>query len=487
MPHQMTRGQQSRYQREQQRVRRLYYAMAGVTGLIVLLFAIVGVNELLIKPAQLDAKSKTIIATVGSTQISRATYNKRRSWDLFNQIRTQQFYAQQGINLGQGTDSTTQIAQLQQELRTVATTDTLDPTTLQAVADNELLAQQSGSLGVSVNAADIMSSTLKDFAPVPTAIPQSPTPAPSATVTPATPIPTVTPTVTGTPPLPPSRTPTRTNTPGPSPTQTTTPTTTSTPLPVPGAEKTATVNYSVFLQSIKKGPKSEANDPFCGNGCPSLTEQEYLDLVAKPALLQTRVTDELQKKIPTTAEQVHVAHILFMVKSDQNSGGTHTEEAAKKLADDTLARLNKGEDFATLAGQLSEDTSNKDKGGDLGFFLPTEAGGPMVQDFSTAAFKLTKPGELGLVKTQFGWHILKLLERSNQPLNATDVETAKGKAYQTWLDEQKRKIKYLLNGVAPTPIPPTSVPVPTAPPAPPVTNVPITGTNPLTTTGTITK
>src|SRR5215208_2032851 len=101
VPHQMTRGQLSRHQREVQRQRYLYYAMAGVGGLIVLVFAIVGLNELLIKPAQLGESLKQVVATVGDQQITRETYNKQRSWELYNQALYASQLQAQGIDPAQ--------------------------------------------------------------------------------------------------------------------------------------------------------------------------------------------------------------------------------------------------------------------------------------------------------------------------------------------------------------------------------------------------
>ena len=73
-----------------------------------------------------------------------------------------------------------------------------------------------------------------------------------------------------------------------------------------------------------------------------------------------------------------------------------------------LARLNKGEKFEDLAKQYSLDGS-KDYGGDLGYF----SAGEMVSEFSKAAFAL-KPGELSKpVKTDYGWHIIKLEDRKD--------------------------------------------------------------------------
>ncbi len=72
-----------------------------------------------------------------------------------------------------------------------------------------------------------------------------------------------------------------------------------------------------------------------------------------------------------------------------------------------LQRLKKGEDFAKLAAEVSDDTGTKAKGGDLDFFPK----GTMIPAFDEAAFSL-KPGELSnLVETEYGYHIIKVEEK----------------------------------------------------------------------------
>ena len=79
----------------------------------------------------------------------------------------------------------------------------------------------------------------------------------------------------------------------------------------------------------------------------------------------------------------------------------------KAKAEEVLTKLRAGGDFNALAKEVSADPSNRDKGGDLGWF----GRGMMVKPFEDAAFAL-KPGELsGVVETQFGYHIIKLDER----------------------------------------------------------------------------
>ena len=104
-------------------------------------------------------------------------------------------------------------------------------------------------------------------------------------------------------------------------------------------------------------------------------------------------------------EQVRASHILFMLKADASPD---VVTATMKKAEAAIGRTKK-EDFAKLAGELSEEPGAKDRGGDLNFF-PRQ--GAMVEEFAEAAFKLKKdevsPEPL---RTQFGYHIIKVTDR----------------------------------------------------------------------------
>jgi peptidyl-prolyl cis-trans isomerase D len=100
-------------------------------------------------------------------------------------------------------------------------------------------------------------------------------------------------------------------------------------------------------------------------------------------------------------KQVRARHVLVKV---EESASDADKASAKTRADALLARAKKGEDFARLATQASEDSGTAKKGGDLGW----NPKGRMVKEFDEAQFAL-KPGEISdLVKSPFGYHIIKV-------------------------------------------------------------------------------
>lgn len=103
-------------------------------------------------------------------------------------------------------------------------------------------------------------------------------------------------------------------------------------------------------------------------------------------------------------EQVKASHIL--IKTDTGDDEKKKAEKKKKL-EDIETRLKKGEDFATLAKEYSDDPSGKAQGGDLGYF----GKGQMVKPFEDAAFSM-KAGDISpIVETQFGYHIIKVTDK----------------------------------------------------------------------------
>jgi len=111
----------------------------------------------------------------------------------------------------------------------------------------------------------------------------------------------------------------------------------------------------------------------------------------------------------TTPEQIRVSHILVSSKA--------CEPEAR--ARDLLARASQpGADFAALAREFSDDPGSAARGGDLGLF----SRGRMVPAFEAAAFALKQPGDLsGIVKSEFGYHIIRLDERKPSSRESFDV------------------------------------------------------------------
>jgi len=126
-----------------------------------------------------------------------------------------------------------------------------------------------------------------------------------------------------------------------------------------------------------------------------------------------------------TPDMIRVRHILIRVESGANE---EEKKKSKVKAEEVLAKLTKGEDFAKLAAEVSDDPGTKSKGGDLDFFPR----GTMIPAFEDAAFAL-KPGELSkAVETEFGYHLIKLEEKKDAFLEPYDKikEKVKDQALQ---------------------------------------------------------
>jgi peptidyl-prolyl cis-trans isomerase D len=112
---------------------------------------------------------------------------------------------------------------------------------------------------------------------------------------------------------------------------------------------------------------------------------------------------QAKKDALKTQEQRRASHILIQVAQDADQEAL---DAARNEAQELLDQIRAGADFAELAEKHSDDTGSAPQGGDLGFF----AKGVMVPEFEASAFAL-QPGEVSdLVQTQFGFHIIKLIE-----------------------------------------------------------------------------
>lgn len=183
------------------------------------------------------------------------------------------------------------------------------------------------------------------------------------------------------------------------------------------------INFTQFKKSIEITDE-EINQYYTENESAFRVEEkvsvEYLELSVGVLQAAQQVTDEevddyYQENIDRyrTEEQRQISHILVLLNDD--------EDSAKSKIDSIKARIDGGEDFAAIAAAESDDIPTRESGGDLGVLLP----GAMEEEIENAANGLVNVGDVSQpVKTEFGYHIIKLtafVEGTAQPLD--DVKT----------------------------------------------------------------
>jgi peptidyl-prolyl cis-trans isomerase C len=432
-----------------QRMLRWGVAIAGVV--VVALIAGGVLYDQVIKPNQ-------TLATVGANTISRADYWKTRASDLYEQGQQYQDFAR-----FVGPDQQNQyLALAQQSLAQIPTvwgsTD-IDAATLAKMIDDQVYLQGMGALGLESTPDEIHTFALNRFAP-PGAplIPASPTPTltaeraamamRTAVALLATPVgsPIVGTPIAGTPAATPGvampgATPDA-GTPGATPLA-------GSPTPAP-----ATPNPDAALATAEAGYAQFADAFFALS---HLSQADYERLVAAPALARQKVADALASTIGQSAPQVHASHMLVPTREE---------------ADAARARVTGGEDFATVAREVSTDQATAGNGGDLGWFAREE----MIPAFAHAAFAL-EPGAISQpVETEFGWHIITVAESDpDRPLTDAQIQRIKQAHIDRWVEEERAAFGVTSTlPPSPTPFASTFQPPVGAPPPPTPTPLPAT-------------
>ncbi len=224
----------------------------------------------------------------------------------------------------------------------------------------------------------------------------------------------------------------------------------------------------MVLNKIKKGEKFEdlvkkySDDNYskskggdlyyftAGELPPEFVDAAYNTKVGSvyPHVVQTRygfhiikVTERRKRK-----PRIRVSHIMISFKSkDKNR---KPDEALAKIKE-IQKKLNNGADFAELAKEYSEDPGSAKRGGDLGFFGRRR----MVRPFDEAAFNLKKGEVSGIVRTKFGYHLIKLTDIEPYPTFEKDKESLKKlykraryqSDYKHLVDTLKTKFNYAVN------------------------------------------
>jgi peptidyl-prolyl cis-trans isomerase C len=151
-----------------------------------------------------------------------------------------------------------------------------------------------------------------------------------------------------------------------------------------------------------------------------LTEADFRNLIVRDQMIYEKLYAKVTKSLATTVEQVKSRHILV-----------NTE----KEATDLLDRLQKGADFAALAKESSLDTGSKENGGELDFFPR----GVLDTAFEELIFRL-KVNELGIAKSDFGYHVVQVLAReANRALAPEIVQVLAEEVMNTYIEGLRDK------------------------------------------------
>ena len=116
--------------------------------------------------------------------------------------------------------------------------------------------------------------------------------------------------------------------------------------------------------------------------------------------------------LPEINPGVKISHILLEVRA-----GSNADSLAFNKIDSILTLIKSGEEFSKLASEYSDDTNSALSGGELGFMKR----GTLVAEFEEAAYSLEPGGISEIVRTEFGYHIIKLLERRGERINVKHI------------------------------------------------------------------
>jgi len=144
-------------------------------------------------------------------------------------------------------------------------------------------------------------------------------------------------------------------------------------------------------------------------------------------LMNQKVRDAVVAEVPIEQEQIWARHILVP---------THDEAII------VILRLEE-ESWNDVAADVSLDTSNKDIGGDLRWFTR----GRMVSEFDEASFGMEVGQISEPIETQFGWHIIQLVDRDNRQLSQADYEYQQNIYFDDWFAGIKENIDIKINDV----------------------------------------
>lgn len=420
-----TKKHLARVERERRQIQYIVIG-AGVVVLSVVVLIIYGILN------QTILAERRPVATVNGEPIPSSLFKDQTRYMRYILVRNAESTYQMAQYFGSEPSMAANFAQQLQQVQAQLEPINMGNQVMDTLVDDLLIRQKANELGISVSEDEIEQAFRAAFGFYPDG---TPTPSPTLeviptmtysplqlTLIPPTPTETITPTLTATATL----TPTATLEPGITPsataslapaTETATPSPTSSP--TPELSPTATSSPTPYTT---EGYATLVADTFTQLEENYGIKQATLRRVIESQLYRERVMAAVVTDVSATEEQVWAEHILV-----------DNEELAK----DIFQRLQDGEDWSLMASTYSTDDSNKNKSGDLGWF----GKGQMVKPFEDAAFA-AKVGETTQpVKTDFGWHIIRVLGHENKPVSPETYQQLREQKFQEWLSTVREESK----------------------------------------------
>jgi peptidyl-prolyl cis-trans isomerase SurA len=175
-----------------------------------------------------------------------------------------------------------------------------------------------------------------------------------------------------------------------------------------GTEEKLEEAFQMPIKKIRRNLRTDVADRI---KIETLRRQKFSGVKITRQEVETFFKD-FQDSIPQLKETVDISHILKQVKAGQSSS-----EAALAKIKKIKAELDAGADFATLASKYSEDPASAQHGGDLGFTKR----GDFVREYEETAYALDEGQISDIVQTQFGYHIIKLVERRGEQIRTSHI------------------------------------------------------------------
>jgi peptidyl-prolyl cis-trans isomerase C len=171
----------------------------------------------------------------------------------------------------------------------------------------------------------------------------------------------------------------------------------------------------------------------------------------RQALLQQKLVEKVANVPNPSDEELKRSFDLLTIRHILVSTGNRTEEQARKRAEEILQKVRSGADFAKLAKEFSDDPGSKQNGGSLGAIPRSQVAALFVPEFAKAVEAL-QPGQVSdLVKTQYGFHIIRLdgvkpnvpadFEKNKAEYAKQYVETLRNAKWQQYLAQLRRTAK----------------------------------------------